>query len=225
MTQSWRWVRSPWAPKTAMRSTGPSIGAEPVGGEGAELDRFARFDDEVLFAEQQAHPSVEDVHPVVAVVDAQLAPRGWAAALGGDADLEGAQPAGRPVRERPHRQTVAGDRFATDPWVGRRRSTEKVVGADPKRGGEHGDVIEREASFAGLEPAEHRDVDVGSIADLLQGEALLVTELAKAPTDSIVDGLGFGALPAWQETVANPIADAVKVNAMNRHLHSRARRR
>src|SRR5207344_3496290 len=47
--------------------------------------------------------------------------------------------------------------------------------------------------LAGLEPAEHRDVDVGSIADLLQGEPLLVTELAEAPTDSIVDGLGFGA--------------------------------
>ena len=54
-------------------------------------------------------------------------------------------------------------------------------------------MIEGEPSLAGLEPAEHRDVDVGSIADLLQGEPLLVTELAEAPTDSIVDGLGFGA--------------------------------
>ncbi|MEY2582327.1 MAG: hypothetical protein QOE09_2176, partial [Ilumatobacteraceae bacterium] len=46
-----------------------------------------------------------------------------------------------------------------------------------------------ESSFAGLESAEHGDIDVGSITDLLKGEALLLAEFAKAASDSLVDGL------------------------------------
>jgi hypothetical protein len=48
-------------------------------------------------------------------------------------------------------------------------------------------VIEGEAPLAGLEPAEHRDVDVGSIADLLEGQTLIEAKLAKASPDSLID--------------------------------------
>ncbi len=152
--------------------------AEPVGCEGAELDRFTRLDDEVLFAEQQPHPSVKDIHPVVTVVDSQRVWWWWASALCADSDLERAQSARGSVRERPHRQAVSGDGFAANPRIGRRRSSEKFVGADRKCGGEPGDVVQGEATLAGLESAEHRDIDAGPVADLLKGEALFVAELA-----------------------------------------------
>ena len=53
-------------------------------------------------------------------------------------------------------------------------------------------MIQSESSFAGLESAEHGDVDVGSIADLLKGQALLVTKLAKSAPDSFIDRLWVG---------------------------------
>jgi len=151
--------------------------AEPVWCEGAELDGFARLDNEVLFAEEEAHASVEDVHPVVAVVDSQRLSRWRASALGADSDLECAQPARGSVRERPHRQAVSGDGFAANPRIGRRRASEQLVGTDSERNCESGDVVEGEATFSGLEAAEHRDVDAGAIADLLKGQTLIEAKL------------------------------------------------
>jgi len=87
--------------------------AEPVGGEGAEFDRFAWLHDEVLLAKDESHPSVQHVHPVVTVMDSQLVSGWWAAAFAGDTDLEGAQPTRCTVGEWPHRQAVASDWFAT----------------------------------------------------------------------------------------------------------------
>lgn len=71
-----------------------------------------------------------------------------------------------------------------DSGIGGWRATEQLVGTDGERSGEPGDVIEGEASFAGLEPAEHRDVDAGSIAHLLQREALLLAQFAQASPHS-----------------------------------------
>jgi hypothetical protein len=48
-------------------------------------------------------------------------------------------------------------------------------------------VIEGEPSLPGLESAEHRDVDVRSIADLLEGETLLEPKLAEPSPHSLVD--------------------------------------
>jgi hypothetical protein len=159
---------------------------EPVGREGAELDRFTRLDNEVLFAEQKAHASVEDVHPVVAVVDSQRVSWWWASALGADSDLECAQSARGSVREWPHRQAVSGDGFAANPRIGRRRASEQVVGTDSECCCESGNVIEGEAPLPGLEAAEHRDVDVRSIADLLKGQTLFEAELTKASANSLI---------------------------------------
>ena len=129
--------------------------AEPVGGVRGKLDCFAGFDDQVLFSEDEAHSSVEDVHPVVTLMDAELGTWGWPLASAGDPDLERPQPAGRPVGERPHRQPVTSDRLTTNTWVRRRRPTEKVVGGNAERSCEARDVIEGEATFAGFEAAEH----------------------------------------------------------------------
>ena len=63
------------------------------------------------------------------------------------------------------------------------RSTELIVG----RGGKSRDVIERESPLAGLESAEHRDVDVRPVTHLLQREALLVTELTEPSPHSFID--------------------------------------
>ena len=103
---------------------------EPVRCERAELDRFTRFDHEILFAKEQTHPSIQYVHPVVTVMDSQLVAWGWAATLAGDANFERTQPARGPVGERPHRQAVTGDRFAADPWIRGGCSSEEFVGAD-----------------------------------------------------------------------------------------------
>ena len=162
---------------------------EPVRREGAELDRFVRFDNQILFAEQKAHASVEDVHPIVAVVDSKRVSWWWASAIVADSDLECAQSTRGSVRERPHRQAVPGDGFAANPWIGRRRSCEQFVGADSERGSEPGDVIEGEASLPGLESTEHRDVDVRSGTDLLKGQTLLEAQLTKSSANSLIDRL------------------------------------
>ena len=67
--------------------------------------------------------------------------------------------------------------------------TEQIIGRDTERGGKPRDVIERESPLAGLESAEHRDVDVRPVTHLLQREALLVTELTEPSPHSFIDRL------------------------------------
>ena len=67
---------------------------EPVRCQGTELDGVTWLDDQVLVAEQQPHASIKDVHPVVAVVDAQRL--GRFAPSGADPDPAQVQPTGRP---------------------------------------------------------------------------------------------------------------------------------
>ncbi len=57
-------------PKDCDEFDWPVDRAEPVGCEGAELNCFAWLDDQILFAKNQTHPPVEDVHPVMPVMDA-----------------------------------------------------------------------------------------------------------------------------------------------------------
>ena len=44
-------------------------GAEPVWSPGAELDGFARFDDEVALAENESHSAGEHISPVLTFVN------------------------------------------------------------------------------------------------------------------------------------------------------------
>ncbi len=104
--------------------------SEPVRCQRAELNCFARFDHKILFAEEQTHPSVQHVHPVVAVMDSQLVSWGWAATLAGDTNLERAQPTRGSVGQRPHRQAITRDRFATDPWIRCGCTSEEFVRTD-----------------------------------------------------------------------------------------------
>ena len=67
------WMRSPGRPNRLNTSAGPSpCAAEPVRPGGVELDRLTDTEDEVLLAEDQPHPTGEDVEPLIAVVRAQL---------------------------------------------------------------------------------------------------------------------------------------------------------
>ncbi len=86
---------------------------EPVRGAGAELDDLAGIDGEVLVAEEQAEPPVENVEPVVPVVPGQAGRR--PDAPGADLDAVGVQPAGGPpVSERPQVQRALLLRFWSD---------------------------------------------------------------------------------------------------------------
>ena len=107
--------------------------AEPVRGVRGKLDCVAGFDDQVLFSEDEAHSSVEDVLPVVTLVDAELGTWGWPPAPAGDPNLERTQPAGGPVGERPHRQPVTGDRLTANTWVRRGRPAGQIVGGNAER--------------------------------------------------------------------------------------------
>jgi hypothetical protein len=68
-------------------------GPEPVRRPRRELDGLPRLDRQVLRPEQQPQAAVQDVEPVVALVDGK--DLGRRAALGADGDLEGVQAARR----------------------------------------------------------------------------------------------------------------------------------
>jgi hypothetical protein len=160
--------------------------AEPVRCPGAELDGLTWFDREIVVAEQEPKPPVEHVHPLVALVHGQLG--GRRAPLSGDAGLVGEQaPAGAPVRERPVGDAVGPERFAADSGIGPRRRAEQVVGGDVEGGGEPRDVVEGQATLAGLEAAEGGDVDVRPLGDLLEGQLALGAQLAQPSADLGVD--------------------------------------
>ena len=82
-----RWRRSPCGPKMARSSTGPSTAPNQCGVQVVNSTASPGLDGEVVVAEQQAQPPVEDVQPVVALVDRQL--RGRSPPLGADVDLVG----------------------------------------------------------------------------------------------------------------------------------------
>ncbi len=48
-------------------------------------------------------------------------------------------------------------------------------------------MIQGEAPLPGLESAEHRDVDVGPVTHLLQGQALLRSEFSQPAANASVD--------------------------------------
>ena len=54
-----------------------------------------------------------------------------------------------------------------------RTAAEEIVGTHAEGCRQAWDVVQGETTFARLEPAEHGDVDVSALTDLLQCEALL----------------------------------------------------
>jgi hypothetical protein len=84
-----------------------SRGSEPVRGTGVEFGDFSWFEDEVILAEHQAEPAVEDVHPVVALMGTQ---RGRGVVVPGAKDELVCLDAAAAARERNDRRSVvAGD--------------------------------------------------------------------------------------------------------------------
>lgn len=160
-------------------------GAEPARGPCGEFCCFAGVEEVGVVAEQQTQASVDHLHPVVAFVHLHRL-RGRPSS-GGDVHLVGVEAAGAgPIGQRPHRQTVEASGWLSHPRVRRWRGAEQVVGADAQRVGEKWDVIERQASLAGLEPAKRGQVDVGALGHLLERQALFALKCAQALPHSSV---------------------------------------
>ena len=115
---------------------------------------------------------------------------GGCAPTGVDPDLVRVQPARRAVAgQRPVGHVVMGVRSAPDAGVLRLGRAQQFVGADRQRGGESGEVVERESALTRLQPAQCRHVDARPAGDVLQRQPVLRAQFAQPPTDPDVDAV------------------------------------
>jgi hypothetical protein len=164
--------------------------AEPVWCPGRELGGLAWLDDVLDAVEEEPQSPVQDVQPVVALVDGQRV--GRCAPLGADRNPVGMQSSGRPpLGERPERHAVDTPRPGPDPWVLSWARAQKLVGAHTKGVRQPGDVIKRQASLAGLQATQGGDIDACALGNIGQGQPSLATELPEALSDAKVDAFGI----------------------------------
>ena len=71
--------------------------------------------------------------------------------------------------------------------VGPLGRVQQLVGADAERGGEPGQMVEREPALARLQAAERRDVHPRARGDRFERQAALRSQLAEPPAHMRID--------------------------------------
>ena len=145
--------------------------AEPVRLRGVELDRLPGSQDDVLLAEQQAHPAREDAEPLIAVVR----PRVWGRLGGRDDDLPRLD--ATRGRQREDGAALHPLRLEPDPGVADVRCADQVVQRHPVGLREWQQQLEAGASLPVLQPRERGLGDAGAFGELHEGDRPLGADL------------------------------------------------
>lgn len=149
--------------------------AQPVGSPRVELGDFACGQDEIVFAQDQAQPSRENVEPVIALVDLLIRLSGGP--MGRDDDCVGLQ-ATRTSCQRDEGHPVANDRARPDTRVLGRRHVDQLVQRDLIVASQWKQELKGRAALSRFQPGKGADRDPGREGDLAQGRPPL---FAKCP--------------------------------------------
>jgi thioredoxin reductase len=133
-------------------------GPEPVRHPGVELRDLAGCEHEVVFAEYESKPTVEDVEPLVPLVCLRIG-------LGPVASWRDHElvrlDAARPPGQRQHRHAVPIYRPKVDARIAGRGCVNQLVEGDAVCPGEREQLLERGPATAGLESGQGADRDAG----------------------------------------------------------------
>jgi thioredoxin reductase len=160
---------------------GPADAAHPVRRPRAELGRLSRFEDEVVVSEHEPEPAAEHVQPLVAVMAARVR----RSALG-QREVVGARATGARAAERHDAHAVDGSRPSADARIDPRLGGQQRVDGGAEGAGQRREVVDREATLAGLEPAERRRRHVRGGRHRVEGEPPLLAQRAHPPSDPVL---------------------------------------
>ena len=154
-----------------------ALGAEPVRQPGVELVDLARAHRDVVLAEDQPQPAREDVQPLVALVDAQLA-----VALGWNDDLPHLHGA-RLLREREDQPALPPAWSEPDPGIADLGCADELVERNLMGLGQREKQLEARLPLAALEAGERALRDPGRRREGRQRDAASPSQPSQARAD------------------------------------------
>ena len=135
-----------------------SGGAEPVWHACVELGRLARYEHQILLAEDEPQPSIEDIQPFVALMGLGI---GFApAAAGRDNEFVCLDATGS-AGQGQHGDSAAGDRAQMDARISGGWGADEFVERDAVGPGQREQQFEGRPAGTGLEPGQGADRDAG----------------------------------------------------------------